>query len=543
MAEQTADIINDFQSQFQVFFQNLTTAKKIFLFSSLGAGLIGLLAFVFYSQQITWSPLAEGISQEDAGRIVGKLDELNIPYVLQPGGRGILVPAEQVDSVRLQIASSGLQIGGVVGLEIFENNNFGATEFQQKVQYKRALEGELSRLITKIKIIEDAKVSVAIPEKSLFIDDEKRSTASVVLKVIGGQRLSKKGVNTILNLVSGAIPGMAVDDVRVSDDTGKLLSKGLTDQDGSDIRDKNFGYQRLIEQQFERKLVTQLEKIVGKDRVEAKVTVTLDFDSSEIIEDLVDPDLTAILSEEVTSENSTGSRSIPVGVPGVTSNSPEVRAGASEIANVSDINKKLKRTNFVNSKRHIVRKKAAGEVVRMSISVLVDSEYSFARDEEGNIIGEPIAKKWHPKQVEQMEKLSKETVGFDAKRGDTFTIQNFTFQKSLLEQEELKIRKQEATRKFIVELVRYLGVGVGLVFLIFVVIRPMVAKLSAKPEDLDLLMGLPTTIGELEGEELEIPTEKETGIPPRDKIIEIAKQDPLKTASLIRTWLREKKGP
>lgn len=543
MAEQTAGFINDFQDQFNTFFQNLTTGKKIFLFSSVGAILVGLIALVFFSQQVTWSPLVSGLTQEDSAKIVAKLDELNVPYVLQPGGNGILVPAGEVDKIRLQIASSGLQMGGVVGLEIFDQNNFGATEFQQKVQYKRALEGELSRLITKIKIVEEAKVSIAIPEKSLFIDDEKRPTASVVVRMNSGKRLSKKGVDTILNLVSGAIPGMMAEDVRVADNSGKLLSKGITDADSSDVRDKNYSYQLQVEQRLQQKLISQLEKITGKDRVEVRVSLKLDFDSSEIVENLVDPDLTAIVSEEITSEKATGSRSIPVGVPGVTSNSPEVRAGASEVANVSDLNKKGKRTNYTNSTRRVVRKKSAGEIQRMTVSILLDGKYEYVRDDEGEVVGSPIYKPQSPQDLKTIEQVAKDTVGYSAKRGDTITVRNLRFTKPLEEQERLKQQKRESQYNFIVRLVRYVVVGLIIIALVFMVIRPMVMKLSAKPEDLDLLMGLPTTIGELEGEELEIPTEKDTGIPPRDKIIEIAKQDPLKTASLVRTWLREKKGP
>jgi len=542
MAEQTSDFISDFQGQFQLFFQNLTTAKKIFLFSSLGGILIGLVAFVFYSQQITWSPLVSGLSPQDAGKILSKLEELNVTYVLQPGGRGILVPADNVDDIRLKIASSGLQMGGIVGWESFENLTLGTTGIAQKVLYQRALEGELVRLITRIKIIDRAEVRIALPEKSVFLDENLRPKASVVISVATGQRLSQKGVNTIISLVAGAIPEMLIDDVQVADDNNNLLSKGLTDPDGSEVRDKNYSFQLFREKELEKKLVTQLEKIIGKDHVEAKVSLLLDFDSSEIIEDLVDPDLTAITSEEVTSEDSTGSRSIPIGVPGVTSNSPEVRAGASEIANISNVNKKLKRTNYVTSKRHIVRRKAAGEVMRMSVSVIVDGLREYTRNDDGEVVGSKYVP-WSASDLLAMEQITKETVGFSSDRGDTITVQNFKFQKPLLEQEKLRLQKNEATRKFIVDLSKYIIVGLCVVLMVFVVIRPMVAKLSAKPEDLDLLMGLPTTIGELEGEELEIPTEKETGIPPRDKIIEIAKQDPLKTASLVRTWLREKKGP
>jgi len=543
MAEQVAptNFIQDLQNQFQGFFQALTTAKKIFLFSCLGAVLVGLVAFVYFSQQETWAPLISGITQQDAGNIVRKLDELNVEYILQPGGNTILVPASQVDKVRLDIAASGIQMGGIAGLEIFDESNYGATEFQQRVQYKRALEGELSRLITQMKTIGAAKVSLALPEKSLFIEDEKRPTASVVVDVAGSRRLSEKNVVTILNLVSGSITGMLPEDVRIADQEGRLLSKGLSGPDSYDAQNKNHVYQMQVEQRLENKLVTQLEKVTGSDRVDVKVSVVLDFDSSEVVENLVDPDLTALLSEEVSTEQSTGSRSIPVGVPGVTSNSPEVRAGASEVANVSDVNRSQRRRNYVNSKIQKVSRKSAGKILRMTVSVVVDGEYEYVRDESGEIIDEePIYKPRSPADMERFERIAKQTVGFNETRGDIITIDNMRFSKPLMEKEKLKQQRLDKTRDFIVDLVRYVVVGAIIILLVFMVIRPMVQKLSAKPEDLDLLMGLPTTIGELEGEELEIPTEKETGIPPRDKIIEIARQDPLKTATLIRNWLREK---
>ena len=544
MAEQVAPtFFDDIQNQFQVFFQNLNLSKKIFLFATIAAILLGLAAFIYYSQQVTWTTLASGIDQQDAGRIVEKLKELNIEYRLQSGGSIILVPASEVDNVRLQVASSGLQIGNVVGLESFEKNDFGATEFQQKVQYKRALEGELTRLITKINIIDSAKISIAIPEKSLFLDQERNPTASVVLELANSRRLSEKGVNTILNLVSGAVAGMATEDVRIADQSGNLLSKGANENAIGSSRDKNYAYQQFAEQRLEQKLLTQLESIAGKDRVKARVSLLLDFDSSVITEDIVDPDGSAVLSEEINTEKSTGSRSIPVGVPGVTSNSPEVRAGASEIANVADTDKKGKRVNYVNSRTQVTRTKAAGNIIRMSVAVLIDGRYEYKRDENGDVIGEPAYEAWAPEDIVKIEKLAKQAVGFDAPRGDSIEVKNIRFRKPLEEQEKLKQKKNETRYKFIVDLVRYVVVGLIIIMMVFLVIRPMVQKLSAKPEDLDLLMGLPTTIGELEGEELEIPTEKDTGIPARDKIIEIARSDPLKTASLVRTWLREKKGP
>ena len=541
MAEQTLDFINDFRIQFQNFFQNLTFGKKLFLFSTLAIVVLGLLALIYFSSQTTWSPLVSGIAIEDASLITKKLDEQQIPYIIQGGGTGILVPADMLDRVRLDIASSGIQMGGIVGLEIFDKDNLAATEFQQKVQYKRAIEGELSRLVSKIKTIKSAKISVAFPERSLFLENEKHPSASVVLEMSGNNNLSKKGVDTIITLVAGAIPGMQKEHVTVSDQKGNLLTKGTLAIDDSETRTRNVGYQQAIENRLEQKALSQLEKIVGKDRVEVRITAKIDFDSSESVEELVDPDASALLSEEVSSEKSTGSRSIPVGVPGVVSNAPEVRAGASEVANVSDVNKKTRRTNFVNSKKHVVKKKASGEVQRISVAVILDGKYEYVRNDTGEVVGDPVYKAWNPQELEDIERIVKVAVGFNQQRGDTIQVRNIRFHQQMFEIEHLKAQKTKARNAFIVDIIKFIFVGVIFLVVVLMIIRPMVQKLSAKPEDLDLLMGLPTTIGELEGEELEIPTEGEAGIPPREKIVEFAKQDPLKTASMIRTWLRDKK--
>lgn len=539
MAAQSANVFTEISTQFQSFFQTLTLPKKMVLFASLAVVLIGMIAMVYFSQQTTWTPLVSGLSPQDTALITQKLDELQVEYVIQPGGGGVLVPATQLDQARLDIAASNLQMGGTVGFEIFDQNNIGATEFQQNVQYRRALEGELSRLISKIKSIRSAKVLLALPEKSLFIDQEKQATASVSLELDRERKMNPREVKTIMNLVSGAVPGLNVDSVRISDQFGNLYAKGGENEELSEIRNSNFAYQHALEKYLERKALTQLEKIAGEGHVEVRVSSKINFDTSEVEENLVDPDGSAILSEEVATEQATGSRSIPVGVPGVTSNSPEVKAGASEVANVSDVNKKTKRTNYVNSKRYIKKKTSAGAIKQLSVAVLLDNKQERVTNEEG--VTKIVPKAWSPDEKEQITAIAKRSVGFDEARGDTIELTNIQFQAPLGEDERLKFEKKKSEREFWLNTMKYTAVAVILLVVIMVVIRPMVQKLSAKPEDLDLLMGLPTTIGELEGEELEIPTEKEVGIPPRDKIVELAKQDPLRTASLIRTWLRDKK--
>ena len=182
---------------------------------------------------------------------------------------------------------------------------------------------------------------------------------------------------------------------------------------------------------------------------------------------------------------------------------------------------------------------AVGKVLRISVSVLLDNRRSQILDESGNPMGRTNTP-WTEEEKETIVGLVKAAMGYNEARGDTVFVGNMPFEAAIEEDEAAEIEATKVRNKFILDVVRYVSLGLAILALIMLVIRPMVQRLTSKPEDLDLLMGMPATIGELEGEELEIPTERETGIPPREKILEIAMQDPLKTSALIRAWLRDR---
>ena len=260
------------------------------------------------------------------------------------------------------------------------------------------------------------------------------------------------------------------------------------------------------------------------------------FDHQTIKEELIDPDQTSVVSEQTVDESSTGSRSIPVGPAGVTTNLPE--ATGREAATVSEFTKKNSTKNYESSRREVFKESASGEVMRLSVSVLLDNKRPQILDEDGNFLGRDNIR-WTEAEKEVIEGLVKAAMGFNDTRGDSIFVGNMPFEKAAEQDKTLEIEQARIRNQFILDVVRYVSLGIAIVALIMLVIRPMVQRLASKPADLDLLMGLPATIGELEGEELEIPTERESGIPPREKILDLAKQDPLKTASLIRNWLRD----
>ena len=536
MAEQTG-ALSDVKLQFQDFFGSLSFAKRITILVALGVVLIGMVSMIFVANRPSWAPLYSNMEPSDAAAIVEKLQENQIPYLLAPGGRTIMVEPQRLDQARLTLAKEKVTPGSGVGfLDLFSTPSLGETEFQQSVKFRVAQEGELARLISSIDVVKSAKVSLAIPQKTLFSDNEEKPTAAIALN-LASSGAGRKQIETIVHLVASAVEGLSPRNVKVTDQSGTLLSKGFSDTSAGGKMNDNYSYKSRFEKELEVKIVRQIEEVVGKDRVKVNVSANLRFDRQTIKEELVDPDQTSVISEQVVDESSTGTRSVPVGPAGVTTNLPE--ATGREAATVSEFNKKNSTRNFESSRREIVLESAVGEVVRLSVSVLLDNRRSQILDESGNSLGRTNSP-WTEAEKETIVGLVKAAMGFNEKRGDRVFVGNMPFEAAV---EDDKANEIEATRvrnKFILDIVRYVALGLAILSLIMFVIRPMVKRLSSKPEDLDLLMGMPATIGELEGEELEIPTERESGIPPREKILELAKQDPLKTSALIHTWLRER---
>ena len=543
MAEENANSIRDISSQFQNFFQTLSMARRLILLAIVSIVLMGLVGLIIVANQETWTPLYTNISNEDAAIIKEKLDQNQIPVQIGPGGRSILVRSDLADEARLALARERISLGGGLGFaDLFlDSSGIGETEFNQNVKFRMALEGEIARMIMKINSVRFAKVTLALPKKSLFITKEEKPKASIIIDLGPGQTLGRKQVVTIAHLAANSVERLVIKNVVVVDQAGRLLSKGISDEDQGGSFQDQFSFKRKIERSLESKIINQLEPIVGPNRVKPSVDVVLSFDRVTTREEIFDPDGTVVRSERVSTENAVGTRSIPVGIPGVASNLPETRAGASEVANVSKLNKTNQVRNYETSVKRVVSEPSIGKIQRVSVSVLIDGKYTPTADPDTGEILDPKWEFWTTEEMKDIEKMIKAAVGFNAKRGDTLIVTNMRFEAGRVRDLTGQIEKKERDRQFFTDIIRYTFLGVLLLAMIMFVVRPMVQRLSQKPEDLDLLMGLPATIGELEGEELEIPTEREVGLPPRDKIIEIARADPLATASLVRAWLREKR--
>jgi flagellar M-ring protein FliF len=505
---------------------NSIPTKKMFALLAvaalvIAAGIMLSLWFQKGDQQLLFANLSE----EDAGAIIQKLGEQHIPYTTTAGG--IMVPADKVYELRIQLASQGLPQGGGVGFELFDKTSFTMTDFVQKLNYRRALQGELARTIRSLMEVEQCRVHLAVPEKSLFIQKEERPKASVLVKLRTGRRLTPGQIQGIVHLVSSSVEGLDPRDVSVVNNNGEMLTSAV---------DENFAassgqldYQRSYEKDLETRVISMLEPVVGKDKVRARVAASFDFTKTEKTEERFDPDSQVARSEQRNAEKS--SNGSTAGIPGVTSNLPGRQQATPQSAGMrSQSDKKSETINYEISKTvsHVVS--PSSQLKRLSLVVLVDGVYSAAQGSQ--------EKKYAARseeEVRQFEEMAKKAVGFAADRGDEVKVVNMPFE--VVPQEEVAEGGTAAatTMPLLMSGARLLVPLVAVILLFLMVIKPLMRTLTARPAAQQQPMALPQTVGALE--KAMALTE---GPSPQVQLNEWAKKNPQEATNLVKGWLEDK---
>ncbi|RMF89198.1 MAG: flagellar M-ring protein FliF, partial [Nitrospinota bacterium] len=255
--------------------RNLPPTRLFLLLGLAGVGLaIALVSLLWMSRGSDQQVLYTRLTLEDAAAITARLKEMGVPYTLHNEGTTISVPASRVYELRLKLAAEGLPQGGGVGFELFDQRNFGMTEFVQKINYRRALQGELSRTISQLAAVETARVHLVIPEKSLFLEEQEKPTASVVLKLRPGHRLRPEQIRGIAHLVASSVEGLQPADVIIVDSSGQILNQKEEGENFLSLTEAQLEYQKRIEQSLERRVESLLERAVGKGKVAVRVSAT-----------------------------------------------------------------------------------------------------------------------------------------------------------------------------------------------------------------------------------------------------------------------------
>lgn len=433
--------------------------RQVGLLVGLAASVAIGFAVVLWSQQPDYRPLLTSLQGMDAKQVTDTLAASDIPYTVEPNSGALLVKSEDIGRARLKLASAGVVQGdGNVGYELLDKDQgLGTSQFMEAARYRRGLEGELARTISALNGVKGARVHLAIPKSSVFVRDERKPTASVLVEMYGGRTLDPGQVMAIVNLVATSVPEMDRSGVTVVDQKGTLLSD-LGENSELSMAGKQFDYTRRMETMLTQRVQSILQPVIGNDRFKAEVSAMVDFSAVESTSEQFNPDQPALRSEQsVTEQRSSGSSS--GGVPGALSNQPPSPATAPQTtrgggggaapqaiqpgqplldANGQQImdpatgqpmlapypaDKRQQSTRNFELDRSISHtRQQQGRLTRLSVAVVVDDQ---AKLDAAN--GEITHTPWSAEDLARFQRLVQDAVGFDASRGDSVTVINAPF--------------------------------------------------------------------------------------------------------------------
>ena len=512
-----------------------TVPMRIALVGGVVVLLVGVAVAVSVTIGTSFEPLYYNLDPDDAAEVVQFLKKERIEYRLADQGRVIKVPRKDVYETRLKLVASDLPRGGV-GFEIFDKSNLGVTEFVQNINYQRALQGELARTIREIRQVESARVHLVIPKKSLFIEEQKKATASVILKMKPGSRLNKEQVKGVMKLVAGSVEGLEPAQVTVLDTRGMVLSQDVMQpENDKTMTASQMSIKREYESNLEKRLRTMMERVVGLQKVVVRVSAPMDFSRVEKTEELFDPDLTAVRSEHLLSVAKQEPAAAGQGVPGVVANTPGAAAQAQTGSGGTASKKDDQTRNYEVSKTVSHTSLPVGTVKNISVAVLVDGTYKEAgKDQKPEFI---------PRSDEDLQvytDMIKKAIGFNKKRGDQVKVACVPFDTTSMA-EEVKAMKSAERYHLIMVGAKYALLALALLMFYLKVLKPLLLFMTqqftiAGPVGQE--GGAAQGVGEMAEEVTEqVEIRKERTM--MDQIRDYAQSNPAEVARIIKMWLKE----
>jgi flagellar M-ring protein FliF len=547
----------NFLTNFSIRFNQLPPPRKMGLAAAVAASIALVVGLFLWSSSPDYRVLFSNLSEKDAGAVTAALQQMNVPYQTEAGGT-LLVPSNQVYDLRFKLAAQGLPKGGAVGFELMDSAKLGMTQFQEQVAYQRGLEGELARTIQSLSPVESARVHLAIPKPSVFIRDKQEPSASVLVNLHPGRVLDPGQVQSIVHLVSSSVPELSPKHITVVDQAGNLMT---AKNDAGTIQGLDAGqleYVRQMETYYSQRIEAIVSPIVGQGNVKAEVRADLDFSQSEATSETYKPnptpDAQAIRSQQSV-EDINGAANQAQGVPGALSNQPPgpatapttAPAGANAGANVAGgslagaagSSRKESTVNFELDKtiRHV--KDPVGRVKRLSVAVVVNYRAAIPGPEGQPGKPTPLT----AQELEQINKLVKEAMGFSQERGDTVNVVNAAFTETKTDM-DIPLWKDPDNVSMAKTLLKNLLVFGLAFYLVFGVLRPLLRDLlnvpaSTAPE------GQGPGAGQEGGMEGGLAGEMTVGEAGQDdgyaailtKVKEYAKNNPQLTAEIIKEWM------
>lgn len=542
-------------------FGNLGALKQILLMVGLAASVAAGFGLVLWSQEPDYRPFFTDISHLEAGQVADLLQKEKIKFKIDTNNNMLLVESARIHDARLLLAAEGFPTGKTLGYELLDKEkSFGTSQFMEKIQYYRSVEGELAKTVASMNRVRAARVHLAIPKRSVFVGDNRKPTASVFLELYPGHSLEKMNVAAIVHMVAASVPELKESDVTVVDQRGKLLSQ---DDENTDIAlaAKNFEYSRGVEELYVKRINGILEPILGFGNYRVQVSTDIDFSVTEQTAELFNPDLPSMRSEQTLNEFS-GAGAGSAGIPGALSNQPPGAATVPEQAGTNGTeasesasgNVRRQATRNYELDRTISHtKNQVGKLVRLSVAVVVDdklvSSGQGGEGAEASISKQPLT----DSDIERINLLIKDAIGYSATRGDRVSVVNQAFAPIVeLAQEDIP-PLEWYKEQWLLEYVKLGLVGIAIFVLIILFFRIM-KGLATSAQD-DSLMALEGGMGgdlgmgfddaDSEGVDVALSGGSNPLLPGPDAsydqhldaVKSIVAEDPKRVAQVMKTWL------
>ena len=456
------------------------------------AALVGVvLAMLLWSSKGDFKVLYANLSDKDGGAVINQLSQMNVPYRMSEGGAAILVPAAQVHDLRLKLATAGLPKGSVSGYELMDSARFGQTQFQERLTAQRGLEGELTRSITSMAAVQNARVHLALPNQNGFFREQQKPSASVLLTLHAGRTLDRAQVAGIVHLVSSSVPELDPKNVSVLDQSGALLTSGAEGAHSAGLDAQQLQYVSQIETGYGKRIFDMLEPIVGRDNLRATVAAEVDFSQTEATSEEFKPnqgaDASIAIRSQQTTEQTGANGATASGVPGAASNQPPVPATAPIIGAAQPLQaaqgggatssgRREATTNYEVDKTVRVTRNASGNIKRLNAAVVVN--HRSVTDAKGKTTQVPLT----TEELDKLTALVRESIGFKQDRGDSVKVINTPFRVEPVNRVDVPLWKQPE----LIDMLRAAAVPTALalvaMLVFFGMVRPALkAALAALP--------------------------------------------------------------
>lgn len=533
-----------FSGQLKETFQSLPLPQKIFYAGAVLLVAAGLAFLVYSINRTEYTQLYSAMSESDMASVVEALKKTKTPYRLSAPGV-ISVPKDQLYEIRLNLANQGIPKGQSLGFEVFDQQKLGSTEFVQKVNYQRALQGELARTIRQMNEVMESRVHLVLPEESLFLGDQKPPSAAVVLKLHPGARLTQNQIQGVVHLVASSVKGLEESRVTILSTDGQVIFKKNENSDAIGMSGTHLELKSRVEEDLRQKVQSMLEQVVGSNHAVTRVTAELDFNQMQVEQDIYDPDSSVVRSQQRSIESSEGGEAGPKGNPDTPINvdSKLLDSGTSK-----DQQKKSSRQReTVNYEINRISRKtiqSPGTIKKLSVAVLVDGPYTMKADADGR--EKPTFAGRSPEELKALEDIVKKAVGYDESRGDQVSVSNIPFVADYGAFEEPKGKERwmdllKNNQKLLLNVLLTICI-------FFFLVRPFMKKfqkMDSEPQKLPQQASQaalpPGTADQDPLAALLGPEEqRESALTSfRERAVSLIKQEPEKATDIIRSWLRE----